>query len=104
MVRLRVIPIYGYGWNSADSGFVEVPPEFEMEASIVVPGKPFRVALGQASQSDHPLNSLWILLDRRTGGSDPTYNLYAFKAYPKTLDREVLLTSAVTGFAAASTI
>jgi hypothetical protein len=78
-MRVRVTPVYGYGWYPGGSQpEMEVPGEFSFEATIFEDGSPFKGAFGLVSEPDHPLTGLWVVLWQRSQGDEPAYNLSAF--------------------------
>ena len=64
---------------------IDVPTPIELDATILKPGEPFQVALGQCGESSfHPLAGLWVQLSQRHAPSDGHCNLYAFSEMPET--------------------
>jgi hypothetical protein len=65
-MKLRVKPIYGWGWFGTDNATVPVPASFEIEAQLLEPSdnsQPFKTAVGQlVGTSNHPLEGRWIWL------------------------------------------
>jgi len=72
-VKLRVTPIYGWGWQAAGGAFMEVPSEFEMDAEEFQA----KVFKGQVSTPGHPLDGMWVFLSQRHVENDGHYNLRA---------------------------
>jgi hypothetical protein len=60
-LKLRVVPGYGWGWFRKDGTSYEVPPPFDLEAEILIPGRPFRMAQGRV-EGGHLLSGMWIVL------------------------------------------
>jgi hypothetical protein len=82
-MRLRVEPIYGWGWfYRREKESLSPPPEFVMEAEVALNGAPFRVARGRVSIAGHLLDGLWILLTSRHEPYDGHCNLQAFMDKP----------------------
>lgn len=82
-MRLRIKPEYGFGWfRTGETQSLDVPPEFDFEATVVECGTPFKTALGLVSEPGHLLTGLWVFLSLRTTGSEPTYNLRAYRERP----------------------
>ena len=104
-MKLRVEPIYGWGWSDCASGqSIDVPPPFEFEVSIVKEGEPFRGALGHLLADRHVLSGMWILLTQRHVVNDGFYNLTAFEEQPRLavdLASKSETPFRITGFAAA---
>lgn len=92
--RLRVSPIYGWGWFLADSSnrAIDVPPLFELTAEII--DGPHLNAIGRLDQPSHSLHGMWIWLCQRTGLGD--CNVCVYRARPKSGDDSSLI---MTGFA-----
>jgi hypothetical protein len=80
-MKLRIIPIYGWGWFQKDGSLFEVPPAFDLEVEVIEPGDVFKTALGRA-EGDHPLSGMWILLAQRHLPADGACSLYAFHDKP----------------------
>ena len=83
-VRLRVKPVYGWGWVRLPGTTIEVPPEFELHAVVEkqdADRSPV-FAIGRLVALGHPLDGLWLRLSRRTAGEVPTFNVDAFDARP----------------------
>ena len=59
-----------------------LPPDFDFEATVVLPGTPFGTALGQVSKVGHPLNSLWVLLKAQSTDGSGACHLEAFQQKP----------------------
>ena len=98
-MKVLVTPVYGYGWYGASGPpALEVPQEFSFDVEVLEPGPPFEIAVGLVAEQDHPLTGLWVVLQIRTRGSQPAYNLiaYAEKPIPNEKREPVL-----TGFAKA---
>jgi hypothetical protein len=82
-LRVRVTPIYGYGWSPGEKQpAMQVPREFSFEATIIEDGHPFKGAIGFVSEPNHPLIGLWVVLWQRTHSGEPTYSLSAFSERP----------------------
>lgn len=78
-MRLRVKPIYGWGWTAPDNSPVTVPGEFELDAHEI----PVGAIQGRVFQPNHPLNNLWVVLSQRHTEKDGFYNLSAFVDEPQ---------------------
>jgi hypothetical protein len=73
-MKVRVTPIYGWGWFPIDeTRAIDVPPEFTFDVIIIESGTPFITAVGLVSKDDHPLRGMWVALWQRTRGKDKTY-------------------------------
>lgn len=97
-MRVRVTPVYGFGWSPGGSQpAMEVPGEFSFEATIFEDGSPFKGAFGLVSEPNHPLTGLWVVLWQRSQGDEPTYNLSAFAKKPDDLAR-LTIAARITGF------
>lgn len=82
-MKLRVKPIYGFGWfRAGEQRAIEVPTEFELDAEVVEPGAPPKLVLGQVTQSDHVLAGFWVALALRTRGDHPTFNVVVYSERP----------------------
>ena len=82
-MKLHVKPIYGWGWfGPKGAPALAVSPDFDFEATVVLPGTPFGTALGLVSKVGHPLDTLWVLLTVRTTDGSGTCNLQAFEQKP----------------------
>ena len=84
-MRLRVEPIYGWGWRDNEGNVMDVPSPFEIEAAVIVPGTKnglFEAALGYMEGTRHPLSGFWIFLSQRHSTSDGYCNLRAFRSRP----------------------
>jgi hypothetical protein len=75
-VRLLVTPGYGWGWFQKDGLASDVPPPFDLDVEIIIPGSPFKMAQGHV-EVDHPLSGLWIVLTQRHDPADGECNLFA---------------------------
>lgn len=80
-VKLVVTPGYGWGWFRKDGSSFEVPSAFDLDAEVLEPGTPFKVALGLAHGSQ-PLSGRWVLLAQRHNPVDGQCNVYVFTAKP----------------------
>src|SRR5215813_5170678 len=87
-MKLKVQPIWGHGWSNATRAF-EVPAEFDLEASEVLPDRSGRLlgALGQVDQPKHQLAGFWVLLSARHIEDSGYYNLEAFTEKPDLAER-----------------
>ena len=82
-MKVLVRPVHGFGWYTAGGLTTgDVPPEFPVDLEIVEPGSPFQTAIGLVSERDHPFTGLWIVLQQRTRGNEPSYNLIAYNEKP----------------------
>jgi hypothetical protein len=101
-VRLKIRPIWGYGWSNATRAF-EIPTKFDLKVTATLPDGSGRLlaALGQADQPKHQLAGFWVLLTAR-GPSGNHYNLQAFAQKPDlaecVTDRSNLAPPKITGF------
>jgi hypothetical protein len=86
-MKLRIKPIYGWGWFGNSAQAIEVPAPFDLEVEIIEGNAPFATALGQMNEAGHPLSGLWLLLSQRHSPHDGFCNLWAFKARPDDLKR-----------------
>ena len=59
-MKIRVQPVYGYGWLNANREGVEVPAPFDLSVRVFAEGAPFKGAVGLLSDRDHPLSGMWI--------------------------------------------
>jgi hypothetical protein len=82
-MRLRVKPIYGWGWYGPGDDIFEVPPPFELDADAQGDAVSFREALGQVTIQGHPLHGMWIFLSQRHVTADGHFNLSAYSQKPE---------------------
>ncbi len=94
-MRVNIAPQYGFGWRLSDGALTEVPPPFELDVDVLAEGNPFQEAFGQVFDQAHPLVGLWVRLNQRTTGAEPTYNVHAFEDM-QTIGRD---RAHITGFA-----
>jgi hypothetical protein len=84
-MKLHVTPAYGWGWVDQAGPHPDVPPQFELDATVLLAGSPpspFRIAFGQASDPGNPLDGLWIVLTTRHVVDDGACNLEAHQQKP----------------------
>ncbi len=77
--RLRVDPIYGWGWFEGEM-LLDVPSPFEVMATVE-DGVSF-LATMQLLEASHPLNGYWIILSQRHTEWDGTCYLAAHRGRP----------------------
>lgn len=100
LMRLRVEPIYGWGWNDLQGRSVEVPGPFELEVSVL--GMAPFAAMGRLDDCcDHPLRGLWVLLSQRHTVQDGDYNLVASDVEHGSAKADTSATVRIMGFATA---
>ncbi|HTT97622.1 MAG TPA: hypothetical protein VMF58_06195 [Rhizomicrobium sp.] len=75
-MKLLVTPGYGWGWFQKDGSACDVPPPFDLDTEIIIPGIPFKMVQGRV-EGDHPLAGFWIVLTQRHDPADGECNLYA---------------------------
>lgn len=77
--RLRVEPMYGWGWFEGET-LLDVPPPFKVTATVE-DGVSF-LATMQLLEASHPLNGYWIILSQRHRDWDGACNLAAYRDRP----------------------
>jgi len=77
-MKLRIKPIYGWGWAAPDGSPMEVPGEFDLD----VKQDPVGVIRGRVLKPGHPLNNFWVVLSQRHIEKDGCYNFSAFEEEP----------------------
>ena len=75
-MKLRVKPLYGWGWRGPDNTVLAMPAEFSLEAEEMPKG----LIKGRVSDPNHSLDGLWVVLSHRHAYKDGIYDL---RAYPK---------------------
>jgi hypothetical protein len=102
-VRLKIKPIWGYGWSNATRAF-EIPARFDLKITATLPDGNGRLlaALGQVDQPEHQLAGFWVLLTARHIEDSGYYYLEAFAQKPDlaecVVDRSNLALPKTTGF------
>lgn len=78
-MKIRIIPIYGYGWSKGSS-FAEPPPPFELEVrqfTRMANSQNFDLLVGKILPP-HEYGNCWALLYARTMGVQPDYNIHMY--------------------------
>lgn len=78
-MKVRVVPIYGYGWSHKES-FGDVPLPFELDvrqATHVSNSLTFDLIVGKIRRP-HTYEDFWALLYARTTNPEPSYNVLIY--------------------------
>ena len=78
-MKLKIKPIYGWGWRVPNASLIEVPSEFQLEAEETPEG----IITGRVSIPGHPLDSYWVVLTQRHVEKDGYYNLSGYEGDPR---------------------
>lgn len=103
-MKLRIRPIYGWGWFDAKGVPLDVPQPFTFDVTVTQDGDPFVSVLGQAP-GDHALAGKWLVLTPRqkvfAQGFDGGCNLFGFDTRPVVprINEPLPMPPAFTGFA-----
>jgi hypothetical protein len=71
-VRLRIEPIYGWGWGAGDGHSIDEPGPFHIDCATAAPA----AWPGLIIEQDHLLSGLWVELSARNSAG--YFNLCAF--------------------------